>query len=563
MTGPGSPSPTPPPLIDGKYQVLRELSRQGQVTLYEVSAAAGVHRRVSWYEVGTPSDRQDFHTYRAALRSVAPAGLTDVVARPGAYYAVWQTVEGVPLADALAQPVRRQELVDQLETLANRLGRHGFALSDAQILVQGDQPVVADLPLRPPRSAEEIAALNAPLLAQLHGGKRRPRREKRPGAWLTFVPGLLFLGGAAWFGSEAVRIFLNPPVADVANVQNKDARSATKALIGSGFQVEYTYSESGGVPIGTVLRQEPAPGTSLPLGRTVSLAINRPQPLVVPKLEDMTVPQAKDALKDYALSIGKVVKVDGTVSKTPEGRIVAQIPAAGASTQRGQPIQVMVSTGVRAEQTWIPDLRGMTFDEAREYARAAGLVVTTVTKEASDRLENTVLSQEPAAFEPVTVGSPVKLVVAGLKYSPPAEATGSLPIPPPYVPPPPPTPVTPPVQAPAQQAPTQQAPVQQTPTPIPAQPPAQEQPAQNSQGNTGGLPTRTVSLNYAFPGDLPAGTYTIAVQDASGERLINFTAQAEQVAGRLAQASVQVTGDAIFIVRRDGQEYARVLPREP
>ena len=565
--------PTPPTQpIDGKYQVLREVSRTGNVTLYEVRAAEGVTRQVAWFEVQTPAERQNFHAYRTALRSVAPAGLTDVVARPGAYYAVWQPVSGTPLAEAAAQPTKRQEMVEAVEALGTRLADAGFALSDADIVMQGDMPLVAYLRPAAPRTPEEIAALNAGVLGGLRGGKVRRKRERRPGAWLTFVPGLFFLSGAGWLGAQAAQIYLNPPVGEVSSVTSQPAAEAARALTKKGFRVEYAYGESGTLPIGMVIRQEPEAGTSLPVGRQVILTVNKPAPLVVPKVEDMTLAQAAGPLGDNALKLGKVIRVDGTLTRTPEGRIIAQIPPAGASTQRSQPVQVLVSTGVRSEETFIIDLRGLTFEQARDWARAAGLVVTEVTREPSDKTENTVLSQEPAPFATVPVGSPVKLVVASVKYTPPSVPTEPLPIPPPYVPPPPPEPITAPDQTqppgtqppgsqpsgsqPAGTQPTPAAPggsaTDTAPQPDTAAPPAS--PAPPAVDTT----PRQVNLRYTFGTELPGGTYSITVQDASGEREIMPGVPAAQVAGRLAQAPIQVQGNAVFIIRRDGAEYARV-----
>lgn len=566
-SSPPSSLPTQP--IDGKYRVLRELAQDGHVRLFEVQAAEGVTRQVAWFDVVSPADRQQFHAYRTALRSINPAGLTDVVARPGAYYAVWQPVTGTPLQEVAAQPTKRQETIDAVEALGRKLADSGFALTDADVVLHGDQPEVAYLRPVPARTPEEIAALNAGVLSGLRGGQVKQKRERRPGAWLgwlTFVPGLLFLGGAGWLGAKAAQIYLNPPVGEVASVISRPAQEAAKALTSKGFRVEYTYGESGTLPVGAVIRQEPEGGTNLPIGRQVILTVNKPTPLIVPKLEDMTLQQAEGPLKDSALKLGKVIKVDGTVSKTPEGRIVAQIPPAGASTQRNQPVQVMVSTGVRGEETFIIDLRGLTFDQAREWARAAGLVVTDVTRQPSDKAENTVLSQEPAPWATVAVGSKVKLVIASVKYTPPSTPAEPLPIPPPYVPPPPPEPVTPPSQTPAQTVPqTQGQPSTPTPSPMPEQTAPdtgttapQTTPAQDTPPPAVDTTPRQVNLRYTFPADLPAGTYSITVQDASGEREIMPGVGAEQVAGRLAQAPLTVQGNAVFIIRRNGAEYTRV-----
>lgn len=550
--------------IDGKYEVLRDLSRQGNVTLSEVRAAEGVTRQVAWFDISTPADRQAFHAYRSVLRSLAPAGLTDIVARPGAYYAVWQTVGGLPLEGVLAQPKKRQEAVDNVRTLAARLAEHGYALGDADIMMEGDVPRVAYLrALQLPRTPEDIAARNAQALAALNGG--RIKRPRQPGAWLTFIPGLLFLGGAGYLGAQAAQIYLNPPVREVAAVGGKEARAAAKLLTEDGFRVAYSEGQSGRQGIGTIIRQDPPAGTNLPIGRLITLTVNNPPSIEVPKLEEQNLDQARNTLKDRSMVLGKVLKVDGTLTGTPEGRIVSQLPEAGSPAQRGQPVQVMVSTGINGKRTWLPPLVGLTVEQAREYARAAGLVVTKVSEQPSDKPPGSVLEQSPAQFVQVEVGSPVTLTVAVARYSAPSRPAGSLPLPPP------PEPETPEPEVPSgpQPLPEEPTPLPQEQIPEPQEPPdtavptPEEIPPVPPGADPGSAPvSRSVNFQYTFPTDLPAGTYSVVVSDANGERQILQPTDASQLAGRNANSSepLQVTGDAVFIVRRDGADYATVSP---
>ena len=542
-------------VIDGKYEVLRELSAGGMVTLSEVRAAEGVTRRVAWFAVSTPADRQVFHAYRTALRALEPAGLTDVVARPGAYYAVWKPVAGQPLAATLEQKVRPQETVDAVQALAARLAEQGYALADAEVVVEDQAAQVAYLtPLNAPRTPEDIAARNAQTLAPLQKGRVRPRRE--PGAWLTFVPGLLLLGGAVYLGSQAVNIYLNPPVRDVVSVTGQEAKVAARALTDAGFRVEYTQGQAGGRAIGSIIRQDPAGGTKLPMGRLVTLTVNNPPAIEVPRLEEMNLDQARDALKDRNMLIGKVLKVDGTLSNTAEGRVIAQLPEAGSSAQRGQAVQLLISTGVSGKETWLPNLTGLTYEQARAHARAAGLVVTSVERQPSDKAENSVLEQTPAPYVRVTVGSPVKLTIASARYSAPSRPAGDLPLPPAYVPP---VPVEP--EAPAE--PVTPEPTAPTPDSTPVTPdsvPALPEAPATPEIPPSNAATRTVTFEYVFPADLPDGNYAILVRDADGERVVRSAAPADTLANQRASGDIPVRGDAVFIIRRDGVDYATVTP---
>ena len=67
---------------------------------------------------------------------------------------------------------------------------------------------------------------------------------------------------------------------------------------------------------------------------------------------------------------------------------------------------------------------------------------------------------------------------------------------------------------------------------------------------------RSVTLSYAFPGDLPPGTVDIVVRDLDGERTVLGNTPSSSAAGASAQQNgIQVRGDAVFIVRINGQEF--------
>ena len=433
--------------IDSKYEVLSELGREGHLTLYSVAAQGQPERlRLGWFAVSSLAQRSSFHRYRSALKALAPAGLLDVVARPGAYYTVWKPLEGQSLSAFLALPVRGELPVQALRDLATGLTEQGYALTDAEVIfteaANGQtEPQVGYL-VPAERTLEEAAALNAQVLSPLKKGRVR-RHRPALSVWAV-LPGLLFLGGAGYLGAQAAHIYLNPPVHEVTSVLGKPAESGARTLAEAGFQVVYADGEGPGQAVGTVIAQDPPAGTSLPAGRQVTLTVNNPPPLQVPRLDDLSADQVAVALAENRLTRGQVITVDGTFSGTPKGRVIAQLPAAGATAQRGDAVTLLISGGVGSKQTWLPPLTGLSFDDARDLVRRAGLVVASVKRQDSSARENTVLTQSPAPYAKVDAGSPVTLTVATVGFTGPSQSAGNLPLPPPvYVPPPVPTPTDP------------------------------------------------------------------------------------------------------------------------
>lgn len=589
--------------IDGKYEALSVLMRDGHLTLYSVLATGPSVQgqtgpgqpellRLGWFEVSTSAQRSSFHRYRASLKALAPAGLLDVVARPGAYYTLWKPLEGQPLTAFLALHERGELPVQALRDLATGLSEQGYALSDAEVIFsEDDEPQLAYL-VPAERSPEEAVALNAQVLSPLKKGRVR-RHRPALSVWAV-LPGLLFLGGAGYLGAQAARIYLNPPVLEVRSVTGQPAEQAARALAGSGFRVVYADGEAPGQAVGTVVSQDPAAGTSLPAGRQITLTVNNPPPLQVPRLDDLNLDAVAVSLAENRLTRGEVITVDGTFTGTPKGRVIAQLPAAGATAQRGDKVTLLLSGGVGSKQTWLPPLTGLSFDDARDLVRRAGLVVNVVTRKDSSARENTVLAQTPAAYAKVDVGSPVSLTVASVGFAGPSQSAGSLPLPPPvYVPPP----VTPPITPvpgpeilptpPDNGAGTGQTTTGQTTTGQPSagqtgtgqtgtgqtgtgQPPATTgQPTPGQPGTTPVTPpeppavqTRTVRLDYAFPSNLPEGTVDIVVRDQDGERTVLAGTPSSAAAGATAQQEgIVVRGAAVFIVRIGGQEFTSFQAR--
>ncbi|WP_420596655.1 PASTA domain-containing protein [Deinococcus sp.] len=575
--------------IDGKYEVLEERSQGGGQTIYSVraealpGAEAGELLRLAWFDVTTPEERNAFHRYRAALKALAPAGLADVVARPGAYYAVWREVSGLALATFQAQPVKTEAALGHLRELAATLAAQGFALMDAEIVVDGDEPRVAYL-APATRTPQEAESLSAAALTPLSQG--RVRKTRAPRSVWTWLPGIASLIGAAYFGVQAAQIYLNPALADVPTVTGQEAKAAADKLTALGYRVQYAQGDERSAALGAVINQEPPAGSTLHLGRLITLTVNNPPTLTVPRLEDLTVDQVKASLAENALKLQSVATVDGAISNTPKGRVVAQLPVPGSIIRRGQGVKLLVSGGISAPQTWLPPLDGLTFDQARELVRRAGLVVATVRKEASEAAVNTVLRQSPAAYREVDTGSPVTLVVADARYQPPAISVPPLPVPAPIKPP---APEVDPNTVPAgpEFAPTAPETAPQTPTtdtptpdntvpdptadPTPAAPPDSTgtsiqvtpvAPTPTTPPATPAAPgSRSVPMTYAFPADLPGNSTEILVRDEDGERVVLPATPSAQLAGNIARRDdVQVRGVYSFVVRIDGNDYATFGP---
>ncbi|GGJ22480.1 PASTA domain-containing protein [Deinococcus roseus] len=547
--------------IDGKYEIVQELSKETHSTLYEATTPGGELVRVDWFTIVDPSTRTLFLKYRTALKGSESPLLLDVVSKPGAYYTVWKTTAADPVEHFLQAHVKDAAAVEALITLVQVLTEQGFAVPDAEIVMLDGKPVLRGLKFQD-RPIEEVQRLNADFLKPLQSSKvraTRPVKNKKPrsaGPRLTvwgWLPGLLFLTCTGYVMKNATQAYLNPPIYTVPDVIGQNITQAAEEVVHDGFRVAVVDGEEPGVAIGTVIEQDHKGGTSLHVNRLVTLTVNNPPPLSVPKITDMTVGEATRTLQEVGLKVGAVTTSPPNDLTLPKGSIIAQDPEPGTQVGKGSTINILISGGRKVKETFLPILKGMTFDEAKAEVEKAGLVLNKVQQVVSELPEGTVIRQTPDEYKKVPVGSPVTIYVSRAPLvSPPVNENPTTPVGP--VPKPDPVETTP-------DPGTQTGQNGQT-TPDVGTQNGQTDPdpdTQNGQNGQNGQPdpdttqtpeTTLKKFQYTFPSDLGEGIAELRVQDENGESTLM---KAPNAAGMTAEIEVSVKGNAVFNLYLDGQ----------
>jgi eukaryotic-like serine/threonine-protein kinase len=128
----------------------------------------------------------------------------------------------------------------------------------------------------------------------------------------------------------------------------------------------------------------------------------------VPNLDGLTVEQAAATLQEFDLRLGAQTP---EVSERPEGRIIAQQPAAGETLEQGQAVNVTISGGL--ERATIPQLIGLTsIDAVRTALQDAGLQLGAIREVDSPQPKEYVLAQDPPEGVQVNAGSRVSITVS-------------------------------------------------------------------------------------------------------------------------------------------------------
>lgn len=155
----------------------------------------------------------------------------------------------------------------------------------------------------------------------------------------------------AWTRSSAPPTMVPPPptatatvamvvVPDVQGRLWEDARADIEA-VGLRFTLEEQVNASA--PEGTIMRQEPLPGQSVPAGSEVRLFIaGPPQTVIMPGVVDLPLDMARQQLEEAGL---QVVTLDPVWASIPVDIVMAQEPAEGTQIQAGSVVTLTVSGG--------------------------------------------------------------------------------------------------------------------------------------------------------------------------------------------------------------------------
>ena len=156
---------------------------------------------------------------------------------------------------------------------------------------------------------------------------------------------------------------------------------AEKILEDRGFDVEIqdsVYFDTM-APL-TVTKQFPEADAVVKRNRTVYLTVNRvvPPTIEMPKLTGLTFRTAEGTLKQYGLKLDDTMyRIDFAKNSVLDQIYEGESIKPGTKIQMGSPITLVLGTGVGAFEFAVPDLFGLTYDEARTYLQANGLSIGT------------------------------------------------------------------------------------------------------------------------------------------------------------------------------------------
>jgi eukaryotic-like serine/threonine-protein kinase len=172
--------------------------------------------------------------------------------------------------------------------------------------------------------------------------------------WLTLFTLLAIFGGAGsgwWFSSGPGGLAVVP------ELNGRTLEAAVEALSPLEVVIEQAEENSATVPVGEVSRTDPAAGSRIFKGSSVTIYLSLgPKQLKVPDVVGLSSQEARGLVSDSGFTVGTI---GNFFSAEPTGQVFGLSAEAGAILNQGSVLDILVSLGP------LPEVSGLATDEAR------------------------------------------------------------------------------------------------------------------------------------------------------------------------------------------------------
>ncbi|WP_299059946.1 Stk1 family PASTA domain-containing Ser/Thr kinase [uncultured Actinomyces sp.] len=250
-------------------------------------------------------------------------------------------------------------------------------------------------------------------------------KKKRPAGLIAGIIAVVLVAliGITWLVVTHSR---EDSTSEVPNVVGQSQAEAMQTIKSKGFEwaVAEEQVSSDTIPAGSVVSTDPAAGTAAkPGSRVIATISSGPASITLPdNLVGMSPAQAQQTVE--ALGLKWTLSDQKEASDNVEsGKIARVSPSAGSKVRAGSTIIGYVSSG--SQKVTVPDVTGMSQDQARNTLTQAGLSVGNVnTVDEAGASQGRVVSTSPAVGSEVKRGDTISLNIASGNVIVPDSLTG-------------------------------------------------------------------------------------------------------------------------------------------
>lgn len=275
---------------------------------------------------------------------------------------------------------------------------------------------------QPPAETAKATEEHNPSLPEEQEGGKKKKNFWRPVIWLLAV--FLLLGVGAVTAYTLVTNYMGEEDVTMPEVVGKSYDDAVKELLNAGLDInninkEEEYSDKE--PTGTVIRQDQYGGKTIKANREVTLTVSRgPERMEMPVVTELSRDKALEKLKQEGVNTENVSFEEREDKDAAVGTVLSQNPASGVTIDKETRIVLTVAKAI--EKASVPQLSGLTVQDATARLNAVGFKVGEVISQYSDEIgAGKVIGTSPS-YTPGTElakGETISLVVSqGAKEEP-------------------------------------------------------------------------------------------------------------------------------------------------
>lgn len=221
---------------------------------------------------------------------------------------------------------------------------------------------------------------------------------------------LVIIIGAV-LGFSYVYFGIGAPKVPVPPLVGKEITEATKLLNSVGLNIKVAgEEESSTFPPNYIVSQKPLPGLSVKKGSFIEVRVSGKGDMVsVPDLLGRKLSEVNALIKDTGLLLGDVISIRSLLA--PENTVIGQSISPNRKVRRGSKIDLLVSLGYEVKGVSVPDLTGLSLEEAKKRIQEKGFKLGKVTERVEEGEGGVIISQDPTPLSYLPLGGEINVVL--------------------------------------------------------------------------------------------------------------------------------------------------------
>ncbi len=256
--------------------------------------------------------------------------------------------------------------------------------------------------------------------------KKKKRQEDRTAVTAAIITSVVLIILAGILAANVLFDFKftgngNNTIPNLAGLDFEEAQEQYPdyQIVQSEKEFDDTYDE------GQIISQDPAANSRAKGVEVIKVVVSAgAEKFELDDYSNMNHIQAKTALTNLGLRVNEVEEESNAYDKDV---VIRQSPAGGTQVRKGDTITLYVSSGQAETTTLVPNLLGMTTDQARRLLEQNDLELGRVDTIDSDVERNLIVSQSHSSNTSVEQGTAINVTISSGRRAtePPAEPTES------------------------------------------------------------------------------------------------------------------------------------------